>query len=256
MVFERGVGQVEVERHGRGDWAKGEGALEGADKAPGTQSRGTGASEWGRGLRQPASPAPESVHPEAVVALSVLWGGRRGIRDLQTCDPFRLHVQPSTRPSLAVRDFRVAVGPSWVGHMCQINERSAPHHQPGSPAHDPSTTAQGAAQSRRAATLAWRGLRRPPGLGIRGSGGPGESPKGGRHGGKMSGENVRRKTHLCPLKWFESAEAPLQNASPRAGRGIGSGRRGLGLQTGQMRPTLLPSPPSKMSGENPQSLFA
>ena len=115
---------------------------------------------------------------------------------------------------------------------------------------------QGAARSRRAATLAWRGLRRPPGLGIRGSGGPGESPKGGRHGGKMSGENVRRKTHLCPLKWFESAEAPLQNASPRAGRGIGSGRRGLGLQTGQMRPTLLPSPPSKMSGENPQSLFA
>ena len=138
--FWRGVGQVEVERHGRGDWAKGEGALEGADKAPGTQSRGTGASERGRGLRQPASPAPESVLPEAVV-LAVLWGGRRGIRDLQTCDPFRLHVQPSTHPSLAVRDFRVAVGPSWVGHMCQINERSAPHHQPGSPAHDPSTTA-------------------------------------------------------------------------------------------------------------------
>jgi len=107
---------------------------------PGTQSRGTGASKRGRGLRQPASPAPESVLPEAVV-LAVLWGGRRGIRDLQTCDPFRLHVQPSTHPSLAVRDFRVAVGPSWVGHMCQINERSAPHHQPGSPAHDPSTTA-------------------------------------------------------------------------------------------------------------------
>ena len=47
-----------------------------------------------------------------------------------------------------------------------------------------------------------------------------------------------------------------KNAAPCAGRWIGSGRWGLGLQTGQKRPTHLPSPPSKMSGENPQSLFA
>jgi hypothetical protein len=51
---------------------------------PGTQSRGTGASKQGNGSRQPASPAPESVRPEAVV-LAVQQGGEGGGGGKKTC---------------------------------------------------------------------------------------------------------------------------------------------------------------------------